>query len=74
MIYNSLALYFINLILRKIDKLNAISDTEKIEATNLEIQEFFRSKVKLSESILLNPIKKGEELKKKIKLIQLTII
>lgn len=47
------------------NKLNAISDAEKIEADNLETQEFFKSKLKLFESILLNPIKKAEELKKK---------
>lgn len=40
------------------DKPNAISYAEKIEADNLEIQEFFTSKGKLSESNLLYPIKK----------------
>lgn len=46
------------------EKVNAISDTEKIEADNLEIQEFFKSKGKLSESNLLNPIKKSRNTQK----------
>lgn len=57
------------------DKSNAISYAEKIEADNLEIQEFFTSKGKLSESNLLYPIKKNINTQKndKINLIDISM-
>lgn len=46
LVFNGLLLDIINLNLDKMDQLQVLLESEKIEADNIEIQQFFRSKLK----------------------------